>query len=222
MTTAHTPDSRAAVNAADRPTQHGRPGPCRRVRMARHRTGIHGLPAVLAGRSTGIQPAVLLRREPGNGGRTVDGHVRGRLHRPTARGHLLRTARRPHRPTQSALLHHRPDGRRDHLDRRLADLRSGGHACAHPVGSPAAAARIRGRRRDQRSRSHVGRIRTRPSGAGSSPPWSGWAPTAAPCSHRRSGPSCWPSWWKATSSHGVGASPSSPAPRSCCSQSGFG
>ena len=27
---------------------------------------------------------------------------------------------------------------------------------------------------------------------------------------------------KATSSHGVGASPSSPAPRSCCSQSGFG
>jgi len=52
--------------------------------------------------------------------------------------------------------------------------------------------------------------------------WSGWAPTAAPCSHRRSGPSCWPSWWKATSSHGVGASPSSPAPRSCCSQSGFG
>ena len=27
--------------------------------------------------------------------------------------------------------------------------------------------------------------------AGSSPPWSALAPTAAPCSRRRSGPSCW-------------------------------
>ncbi len=45
----------------------------RRIRMARHCTGIHGLPAVFAGRRAGVQPAVLLRRERGDGGGAVDG-----------------------------------------------------------------------------------------------------------------------------------------------------
>ena len=41
------------------------------------------------------------------------------------------TARRPHRPPQGALLHHRADGCGHHVDRCAADL-SPGRACWHP------------------------------------------------------------------------------------------
>ena len=136
-----------------------RPHEGRGVGLARYGDGVHGLPAVLAGRRHRLQQDLLPQRQPGDRPDRGDGDLRRRLRRPPRRRDLLRPDGRPDRPQEGPVPHDRPDGRLDHPHRRAADLRHDRHRRADPARRAAAGPGLRGRRGDRRRDRDAGRVR---------------------------------------------------------------
>ena len=120
----HTMTKAEAPQRGRRDANDQRPRQGRGVRLAGHGHGVHGLPAVLAGRGDRLQQDLLPQRQPGDRADRGDGDLRRRLRRPARRRDLLRPDGRPDRPQEGPVPHDRPDGRLDHPDRRAAHLRA--------------------------------------------------------------------------------------------------